>query len=301
MGRPDLSVAGCCLIRDACDIVPFLCGHYLGIGVSKLLFLDDGSTDGTFERLQQLSRRTGRVEVRRTGNRSFQQPQVVSAAANTLRAEGYRLILPFDSDEFWHLDRARLMSLLDDPRDRVGRGAWINFVQRRRVLGPRSGALFGVRHRVHPLQGDGLEPVTGRREPFVRVQAHKVGVMSARDIHFEAGQHAMRAGPTLVDPMDIELFHVPLRSRSEIVKRGTNYEPRIALARKAPGDSWQSIFHAEVVRNDWTDSVWAANSVDQHGNLDVYGRPMASVRDDRLRHAMLGAAAYLLRFGVVAR
>ena len=299
MRRPDLPVAGCCLIRDACDIAPFLCGHYLRIGVSKLLFLDDGSSDGTFERLQRLGRKTGRVEVRRTGHHSFQQADTVSAAANELRARGYRLILPFDSDEFWHLDRARLASLVNDPRDRVVRGVWTNFVQHRRVLGPGPASLFGIRHRAHPLSGDGLEPVTRRREPFVRVQAHKVGVMSAAEVRFEAGQHGLHSGPTLVDPGDLEVFHVPLRNRSEIVKRGTNYEPRMALARTTPNHSWQSLFHAEVVRNDWTDTVWAANSADSDGNLDVYGQPQRAIRDDRLRHVLARASAYMLRYGVV--
>jgi hypothetical protein len=298
--HPALAVAGCCLIRDARDIVPFLCGHYLRIGVAKLLFMDDGSKDGTFEWLQRLGRKTGRIEVRRTGHSSFRQPQSISAAANDLRAEGYRLILPFDSDEFWHLDRATLTALVADPRDRVIRAAWTNFVQHRRRHRPGLAALFTIRHRAHPLNGEGMELVTGRREPFVRVGAEKVGVMSAVDVRFEAGQHALHTGPTLAEPERFEIFHVPLRNRSEIIKRGTNYEPRIAVARQSPAQSWQSRFHSDVVRNGWTDDVWAANSVDRHGNLDVYGRPIPAIRDDRLRHTLLRASVYLLRHGMVA-
>ena len=295
-----LAVAGCCLIRDARDIVPFLCGHYLRIGVAKLLFMDDGSKDGTFEWLQRLGRKTGRIEVRRTGHSSFRQPETVSAAANALRAEGYRLILPFDSDEFWHLDRAQLALLVSDPRDRVVRGVWTNFVQDRRLHAPRPAALFTIRHRAQPLNGEAMELVTGRSEPFVRVQTEKVGVMSRVDVRFVPGQHALHTGPAVADPGRFEIFHVPLRNRSEIVKRGTNYEPRIALARQGPSQSWQSRFHSEVVRNGWTDKVWAANSVDRQGNLDVYGTPVPAIRDDRLRHTLLRASTHLLRYGVVA-
>jgi len=38
-------VAGICLVRNAVDLVPFLCGHYLRCRFAHLHFVDDGSHD----------------------------------------------------------------------------------------------------------------------------------------------------------------------------------------------------------------------------------------------------------------
>jgi len=55
------SVAGICVIRDAADLAPFLCGHYLRAGFAHIAFVDDGSSDGTFQILKRISERTARV------------------------------------------------------------------------------------------------------------------------------------------------------------------------------------------------------------------------------------------------
>ena len=62
------------MLRDARDIVGLLCGHYLRIGFARLSFVDDGSTDGTFEFLSALSRREPRVSVTRVVSPTFDQP-----------------------------------------------------------------------------------------------------------------------------------------------------------------------------------------------------------------------------------
>jgi hypothetical protein len=41
------------------------------------------------------------------------------------------------------------------------------------------------------------------------------------------------------------------------------------------------------------EAVWAANSFDEQGRLDVYGKPLDLVRDDSLRRLLIEAALYL--------
>src|ERR1700737_4224513 len=130
--------AGICIVRDARDLVPFLCGHYLRIGFDQLSFVDDGSSDGTFEFLSELSRRTKRVRVRQVISDQCWAAELMNESANELIARGYRLIVPFDADEFWNitvndLDRLHALSAKG-----TFFGRWINFVQKTALTSPRA-------------------------------------------------------------------------------------------------------------------------------------------------------------------
>jgi hypothetical protein len=76
------NVAGVCVVRDSRDIIPFICGHYLRAGFGHIAFIDDGSSDGTFEFLTTLRRRTDRVSVRSVMRDGFEQPDLMNESAN---------------------------------------------------------------------------------------------------------------------------------------------------------------------------------------------------------------------------
>jgi hypothetical protein len=292
-------VAGCCILRDACDVVPVLCGHYLRMGVDRLLFIDDHSTDGTFERLQAMAHHTSRVSVRRAAAVEFQQETEINRAVAELVGAGYRVILPFDADELWDLDRSRLGRLAGRTDARVLRARLVSFVQTRGVSRSSALSLLHVRHRVDVDEAADAETVGAMREPFVRVPLWKAGIVTDAPRRFLLGQHDVATEEPLEREDGFEIMHVPFRSRHELVKRAVVYEPRRATRRRDPGESWQSRFHAEAVRRGLTDRVWAANSVDRLGRLDVYGRLIPATRDDRLRRAVTTALAHLLwRYGV---
>jgi hypothetical protein len=93
-------------LRNAIDLVPYICGHYLRCGFELLCFLDDGSTDGTFELLEHVAAVTRRVRVgrvERSDDFRQNQPDVITSAVNDLIAEGFDIVLPFDIDEFWNV------------------------------------------------------------------------------------------------------------------------------------------------------------------------------------------------------
>ncbi|MFT0861292.1 glycosyltransferase family 2 protein [Ancylobacter sp. G4_0304] len=136
--------AGVCVMRDASDIALILCGHYLRMGLERLHIIDDGSTDGTFEKLEQLAHRSrGRVRVERHVLNEYRQPELISAAANTLIGEGFRLILPFDSDEFWALSPTDVATMVDQREPRIIGARWSNFVQRRNRRHPTPFGFLG--------------------------------------------------------------------------------------------------------------------------------------------------------------
>jgi hypothetical protein len=295
MGRILEKAAALCVVRDARDIIPFICGHYLRSGFGHVRFIDDGSSDGTFEFLQRLSARTQRVSVERVICDSFRQPELMTAGANSLIAQGYRLIVPFDSDEFWNVNAPNLEHLLREHGDFVFFGQWVNFVQRSDVTSPRALGFFGMKFRAPTLSDVNRETVTGFQKPFVCWSERKVAFKAAGQITINRGQHL----PGMDGNAEFEIFHLPLRTRSEIIKRGMNYEPRRPSLRSAPV-SWQSAFHREVVLRDSVDEVWKANSVSDERALNAFGETIPVTFDTRLRNLLLRASTFMLmNFGII--
>ncbi|MEY2540422.1 MAG: hypothetical protein QOI22_24 [Verrucomicrobiota bacterium] len=289
------SAAGVCVVRDARDLVPFLCGHYLRIGFSQLSFIDDGSSDGTFEFLSELSRRTKRVCVRQVISDQYRQAELMTESANELVARGYQLIVPFDADEFWNITVNDLDRLHALSAEGVFFGRWINFVQQMALTSPRAFGLFHMKFRAPSLPDAGYETVTTFQRPFVCSTDRKVAFKTSECIEIERGQHGRTKEIARLDQSEFEIFHLPLRYRSEITKRGVNYEPRRAGVRQGPSESWQSAFHREVVLTNRIDEVWRANSVNGNGQLDSYGEPIDLISDNRLRRILLSASFYLAR------
>lgn len=301
MSGPLKTAAGVCVVRDAVDLIPFLCGHYLRMGFSHLAFVDDGSSDGTFETLAWLAARTGRISVRQVRNDVFSQQSLVTDAANRLLADGYRLIVPFDADEFWTASAREFGRLSGDFPEAAFRGRWVNFVQARSCEASGASALLRMTYRAADAIEEGAESITAYKGSFVCCREIKVAFQTSRPVQLDTGQHKVIQGPSPVPgPPSLEIFHLPLRAKAEIAKRGLNYEPRRSAIRSDKHISWQSVFHREVVTTGRTDSVWAANSFDRNGVMDVYGRPVQLVRDLRLRRLLLQAAWHLVsRYRVV--
>jgi hypothetical protein len=286
-------VAGACVVRDAVDMVPYLCGHYLRAGFAHLAFVDDGSSDGTFEFLQTIARRTRRVSVRRVRNETYRQRELMSDAANALIASGYSIVVPFDADEFWNADADMFVRIAESAPEGVFPGDWVCFVQSRdRLESVRLGPL-GMRFRAPALEAADQKGVTGLTHAFVCHKAQKLAFKSREPVEISQGQHAMLEGPAHRFGPPMQIFHLPFRSRHEIVKRGLDFEPRRAPLRPDPSASWQSAWHRDMVLAGKVEAVWAANSFDEQGRLDVYGKPLDLVRDDSLRRLLIEAALYL--------
>ena len=121
----------------------------------------------------------------------------------------------------------------------------------------------------------------------------KCGIKSRQTVWFGTGQHDVYIDNKNIDETIFEVLHVPLRYKSELTKRGLNYEPRRAPVRQGPAKGWQGPFHRDVVLANRTDEVWAANSAGRDGFLDVYGKPIRLIPDRRLLKLLLLSFLYL--------
>ena len=142
-------VCGICMLRDTVDLVPFLVGHYLRIGFDRIHFVDDQSSDGTFELLRSIERSNARVKVRRVVHDSLKQAEVMSAAANEAISNGFNIVFPFDADEFWNIDVSQIRAAATRPGLFLGR--WIQFVQGRSRRRRQSRGPLSVRYRAPAL------------------------------------------------------------------------------------------------------------------------------------------------------
>jgi Glycosyl transferase family 2 len=291
--RAGSNLAGLCILRNARDLIALVCGHYLRIGLAHIRFIDDGSTDGSYEFLSRLAHREKRISLMQVSAPIFRQQELISEAANDLQRRGFTMILPFDIDEFWLVSGPQLEVRYARHPEISFSGRWINFVQNETATQATPARLLSVKYSAPALGDVNQDTVTSFRRPFVCFSTRKVAFKATRPVQLDWGQHALITGPECSDPFCYEIFHLPLRCRSEILTRGLDHEPRRALLRNNPTSAWQSLFFREAVLANRTDELWHTNSADSDGCLNCGGERIQLVRDYRLRSMLLKAAGYL--------
>jgi hypothetical protein len=295
-----IGVAGACVVRDAVDLLPYLCGHYLRAGFAHVAFVDDGSRDGTFELLTKIARRTERVSVRQVRSDVYDQSALMTEAANALIQQGYSIVVPFDADEFWNAEAGEFERMSQSMPEALFQGHWVNFVQSRKCHVSGRTSPLHMRYRAPAAESADQNSIGTYSHTFVCLLERKIAFKTRGVVEIDVGQHALMRGPYRLCGPSIEIFHLPLRSREEIIKRGLNYEPRRAPLRLQPWMGWQSAFHRRAVLDEKVDEVWASSSSDDNGRVDVYGAPLALIPDTRLQHMLIGAISHLFtRYGLV--
>ncbi len=188
------SVWGVTMLKDEIDIVDPVLRHLVAQGVDRILVADNGSTDGTLERLHELARELPLVVVQDTDPAYFQAAKMNRLGRIAGRA-GADWVVPFDADEFWFAPGAPLAE-------------WL-----------RSSGLDVVDARIHnafPLTGTDHEPLTERELrldltahhlPDVAYRAHVLASLEMGN-HFISRPGRRGSGPVVV--------HVPWRSLEQL-------------------------------------------------------------------------------------
>lgn len=225
------SVWGIAVVKDERDVIAGTIDHMLGQGVDWLLVADNGSTDGTFEWLEQRAL-TAPITVVRDREPAHYQAQKMTRLAHWAARRGADWIVPFDADERWLA-----------PGDTLA-----GFLRRQPV-----DVVTAQIHNVFPVRGgDGeirLRRLDLTPHPDVKVafRAHPLMLLLP-------GNHAVvRPGPVGDGPA---ILHLPWRSVQQVagkVRAG-------AQALRAAGDAEGvgTHWHAMAVLDDAAlRAVWA--------------------------------------------
>jgi hypothetical protein len=161
----------------------------------------------------------------------------------------------------------------------------------------RASALSLLRARFRPWVRGGeasIEVPEGRcafiEAPFIS----KLIAPALAGLKFDMGNHRV-FGITAPErrAMDIEILHLPLRARTILAQRIEDFEPRIAPMRNTDVFGWQSLYFKRCQERGTLEREWRANS-QRHSALDIDGRSVPLIPDDRLRTCVLKALPFLV-------
>ncbi len=99
------------MVKNEADIVEQTIRHLLGQGVDHILAADNGSSDGTYEILLELSKILP-VHVIQDRELAYYQSEKMTWLADRVMEAGAEWIIPFDADEFWYGVSAPLSEVL---------------------------------------------------------------------------------------------------------------------------------------------------------------------------------------------
>jgi Glycosyl transferase family 2 len=290
-----MKVAGICVFRNAADFIGLVILHHLLTLVDHVYCLDNGSTDGSFERVEWLGRRSGRIDL--VSDPAIRpKREYLTALARRAHHDGFAVILAFDSDELWHGTRTNLQEAFSRGHN-VVRCQVLNFIQRRSVETP---SLFSWRHAIRrcaTVAATADRVINGEISFMEWEFPSKVVFLGHHTAELHKGQHGVdRADPCETWSDAMVVFHLPMRAKSELLKRVYDYEPRRQPLRAGPGDAWQGLYWWRRAVEGHLDSEWHALSYDERGELVVNDHRVPTFIDRRLA-AHLYLAALTTRYG----
>jgi glycosyltransferase involved in cell wall biosynthesis len=287
-GSDAIKAIGITVVRNEADVIRLSIRHHLALGLDRVLVIDNGSTDGTVDLLERLSREDSRIQWRSDAGQ-FHQVSLRTELAREAFRQGANWVVPFDADEFWWAENGNLKATLAVSTAGALYVPVVNFVQRRDCLSPsEDGLLTMTRRPLRPLNVP-RSSVENGEIAYVEMQ-HPPKWLSrpTPEITIGLGNHMVSgaAGPA-AEGLGLAVLHAPLRSR-DCLNHKANHGAR-ALQRDEQADQEERSWHlkrwARLSATSAMDREWTANSY-VGTSLNVYGSEHPLTVDHRLREAV---------------
>ncbi len=274
--------------RNEVDLVGLNARYHLAQGVDRFLLLDNDSSDGTPDILEDLSREIPLEWAPCPG--AFQQQHQLTRLAREAFERGAEWVLPVDADEFWHTSRGTLRQVLQASRAGSLRVEMMNFAQHRDQRESTPDALLGMTRRAAAPVGTierAEDLVESERIAYVEhVYPCKWISRSSRSLRIDWGNHAVHGGPgPAVSAPEIVCLHAPLRSFAVLQSKVDAGRPSGELDDYF-GIAWHLRRWRRLAWEDRLEDEWRANSYADDGTLDVHGVRRPVVFDDTLQSAV---------------
>jgi hypothetical protein len=279
-----MEVVGLMMVRNEVDILRVNVLHHLAQGIDRFLIIDNGSTDGTDNVLQELAR-GGRVHwIRDDG--PYRQAERTTELAREAWRKGADWVVPIDADEFWYAPHGGFRRVLAQSNAGAIEVQLVNYIQRRDQLNPSPYSLLQMTRRTPQTIG----PVTRAAELIETCQiafvehayAPKWISRPSSDVAIHMGNHSVAgvAGPA-TRTEQIVCLHAPLRARAFVEARMVEHRRRAPdwNARRA-GRLAETLGVERAIEREWAANSYADDC------LDVYGVRHPVVFDPRLRDAL---------------
>jgi Glycosyl transferase family 2/Methyltransferase domain len=286
-----VKAVGLYLVRNEVDLIETNLRHHFARVIDEAIVIDNGSSDGTLERVAHLAADLP-IQLASEVGPMFQAERVTRMARFAV-ARGADWLLPIDADEFWVGAGASFRDVLEEtPGDvRALFVEVVNFVQRRDVLVARPGRLASMTMRPERAIGPAEETSRMVREGEIgwleALSTPKCVLRASPDVVVANGNHvtATRDGmPT----ERLTCLHAPIRARSVLTAKLDH--GRRLLEVGAPAEAgWHVKRWWQMAREGTFDREWDALSYED-GAIAVAGRRHQLVRDDRLRDTVVAVA-----------
>lgn len=271
------------IVRNAADLVGVSLSYHVALGLDRIVVVDNGSTDGTWERLRALAERLP-IDLRQDDG-PYRQAEMVNDAVQQAARGGADWVVPLDVDELFTAPRG-LATVLGETDAAVLEARVVNFVQRRsrRKATPRCLLTMDRRPEtpLGPVRAQTL--VDAGRRALVEVEWNpSVIVRPSPGLWIEKGNHRVRDAAGATERTDdITVLHALLRAR-QVLEERADHARRLVEVGEPADYGW----HLRGLPADepGLDEVWEANSSHQ-GALEVAGVRRPLVRDRRLVEAV---------------
>lgn len=286
--RSSLKIYGLTICRNEADVIRPCILHQLGMGLDKILVIDNGSTDSTHKELYRLARQYP-VKWRSEPDRDFLPGQMYTELARQAYSEGAEWVVPADADEFYYAASGNIRTALERETESASLSVSIvQFVQRRSQRETVPSGLLTMTMRVPEQKGATLpeagEMVLRNEIGFVeRLLPQKIIARPSQNIEYSHGNHEVYNLPEGYRPKkktsELVSLHAGYRSLQSFTKKAEAGK-RAAVGRN-PRQSKHKQRWADMLDAGQLEREWAANSY-KDGHLDVYGEHHELVEDTRL-------------------
>ncbi|GAC1466222.1 MAG: hypothetical protein PVSMB7_11430 [Chloroflexota bacterium] len=282
-----MKVFGIALVRNEVDIIGLTIDYHLGLGLDRILIIDNGSTDGTSEILRERARHQPVSWTQQDSG--FHQAALTTNLARQAFHEGADWVLPFDADEFWFAPYCDFRDLLLRTSAGALHASVLHYIQSRDQRDPAPDALLSMTRRARNVaypHYDFFRLLDSRQIAFVEtLYPPKFICRPTADVEIGDGNHQVTniRGPVQATA-DLVCLHAPLRSRAHIARKAETGRRHDQVGYPNHRGLYARRFN-QIEMAGAIDQEWAANSYADE-SLNVYGTPHPVAFDPTLRDAV---------------